>query len=71
MKILVSHEKAKEIYSLKCWNNIWKNLWNYSKLNAHIDLYNESDPQRIEDTSFILLWFSCMREHGETYILLN
>ena len=68
MKILVSHEKAKEIYSIKCWNNVWKicetKATTQSKRNAFIYLYNESDPQCIEDTSFFdcgfLVWRNTM-----------
>ena len=68
MKILVSHEKAKEIYSIKCRNNVRKicetKPTTQSKRNARIYLYNESDPQCIEDTSFFdcgfLVWRNTM-----------
>lgn len=57
MKILVSHEEAKEIDSIKRWSNAWKSCETkttaQSKSNAHIYLYNASDPQCIEDSSFL------------------
>lgn len=57
MKILVSHDEAKEIDSIKCWNNVWKSCetktTTQSKSNAHIYLYNASDPQWLEDSSFL------------------
>lgn len=60
MKILVTHAKAKEIHSIKCWNNIWKiresRTTTQSKFHAHTYLYNES----AEDVSFVhsgfLVW---------------
>lgn len=56
MNMLVSHEKAKEIYFIKCWNNIWKmceaKTTTQLKVNARISLYHEHDPQCTEDTCF-------------------